>query len=83
MRRWSDRRWWRCGGEPIPCAVLDPFSGAGTTGLVARALGRRYVGIELNAEYIDITRTRLAKESVHKLDVPQDDAPLFQEAAND
>src|SRR5206468_196951 len=32
-------------------AVLDPFSGAATTGLVAQQHGRKYVGLELNAEY--------------------------------
>jgi len=32
--------------------VLDPFFGSGTVGLVARKLGRRYVGIELNTTYI-------------------------------
>lgn len=32
--------------------VLDPFFGVGTVGLVARQLGRRFVGIELNPEYV-------------------------------
>lgn len=42
--------------------VLDPFSGSGTTGLVAAKHGRRYVGIDLNAEYLDLSlRTRLAQ----------------------
>jgi len=49
-----------CGGEPIPCTVLDPFGGAGTTALVAIQHGRRAVSIELNAEYIELTRERLA-----------------------
>lgn len=40
--------------------VLDPFNGAGTTGVVAMAHGRRYWGIELNPEYVEITRQRLA-----------------------
>jgi DNA modification methylase len=40
--------------------VLDPFSGSGTTGLAAARHGRRYVGIDLNAEYLDLSlRTRL------------------------
>lgn len=42
--------------------VLDPFSGSGTTGLAAAKHGRRYVGIDLNAEYLDLSlRTRLAQ----------------------
>ena len=40
--------------------VLDPFSGSGTTGLVAQRNGRKYVGIDLSAEYLDLSlRTRL------------------------
>ena len=45
--------------------VLDPFSGAGTTGLAAARHGRRYVGIDLNADYLDLSlRTRLAQPSL-------------------
>jgi site-specific DNA-methyltransferase (cytosine-N4-specific) len=41
--------------------VLDPFHGSGTTGMVAVRNGRRYVGIELNREYLDLSmRARLA-----------------------
>jgi site-specific DNA-methyltransferase (adenine-specific) len=40
--------------------VLDPFSGSGTTGEVAIKYGRQYIGIELNAEYIDLSVKRLA-----------------------
>lgn len=43
--------------------ILDPFSGAGTTAMVARRLGRTAIGIELNPEYIEITRKRLAKDA--------------------
>jgi site-specific DNA-methyltransferase (cytosine-N4-specific) len=39
--------------------VLDPFFGSGTTGLVANELLRRYVGIELNPEYIALAKDRL------------------------
>lgn len=42
--------------------VLDPFSGSGTTGLAATKHGRRYIGIDLNATYLDLSlRTRLAQ----------------------
>jgi site-specific DNA-methyltransferase (cytosine-N4-specific) len=42
--------------------VLDPFSGSGTTGLAAARHGRKYVGVDLNAEYLDMSlRTRLAQ----------------------
>lgn len=46
--------------------VLDPFSGAGTTGLVALRHGRRYLGIELNPKYVAMSEKRI-----------QDDMPLF------
>ena len=42
--------------------VLDPFFGAGTTGLVATKLNREYIGIELNPEYIEIAKARISKE---------------------
>jgi hypothetical protein len=48
-------------GEPIPATVLDPFSGAGTTGLVAVKLGRAYIGIDVKPEYVELSRERLAK----------------------
>lgn len=45
--------------------VLDPFSGSGTTGLAASRHGRRYVGIDLNRDYLDLSlRTRLAQGSL-------------------
>lgn len=40
--------------------VLDPFNGSGTTGQVALAHGRKYVGVELNPDYIKLTEERLA-----------------------
>jgi DNA modification methylase len=46
-------------GCPAGGSVLDPFNGAGTTGLVALSNGRNYVGVELNPEYVEITRQRL------------------------
>ena len=42
--------------------VLDPFAGAGTTGIVARSLNRTAILIELNPEYIEISKNRIDKE---------------------
>lgn len=39
--------------------VLDPFFGSGTVGLVSRDMDRRFIGIELNPEYIQIAQNRL------------------------
>jgi DNA modification methylase len=46
-------------GCPADGIVLDPFFGAGTTGLVARQLGRNYIGIDINSEYCKIAAERL------------------------
>lgn len=49
--------------------VLDPFSGSGTTGLVAEQSGRKYVGIDISAEYLDLSlRTRLQREGKGETD---------------
>jgi DNA modification methylase len=50
--------------------VLDPFAGAGTTGLVAARLQRSFVGVELNPEYVELARRRI-----------RDDAPLLNGAS--
>jgi DNA modification methylase len=46
-------------GNAVPCTVLDPFSGAGTTGLVAVKMGRSYIGIEINPEYAEMADRRI------------------------
>jgi DNA modification methylase len=56
--------------EAVPSVVLDPFCGSGTTGLVALRLGRSFIGIELNPDYAEMARHRIA-----------DDAPLFNVSA--
>lgn len=47
-------------GSPDNGVVLDPFAGAGTTLFVAQRLGRNYIGIEPNTEYVEICNKRLA-----------------------
>lgn len=54
-----DRAW-------SPGIVLDPFFGAGTVGLVAEQLGRRWVGIELNPEFAQLARSRISSAPVTK-----------------
>lgn len=53
-------------GSPRGGVVVDPFSGSGTTGVVALRHGRSFIGIELNPEYISMARRRISG-----------DAPLF------
>ncbi|AEK08605.1 DNA methylase [Mycobacterium phage DLane] len=46
--------------------VLDPFNGSGTTGLAAQKTGRRYIGIDINSDYLDLSlRTRLADSALN------------------
>lgn len=55
-------------GSPVGGTVLDPFFGAGTTGLVSQNHGRNWVGCELNQDYIDIALRRLnPKRSAHEI----------------
>ena len=42
--------------------ILDPFAGAGTTGLVAKKNGCNFIGIELNPDYAEIARKRIESE---------------------
>jgi len=57
--------------DPVPATVLDPFMGVGTTGVVAVALGRSVIGIELNPKYAGWARERITKT-----------APLFLETSD-
>lgn len=62
-------------GQPykplVPCAVLDPFVGSGTTGVVALRHGCDFIGIELNPEYADMAKRRI-----------EGDAPLLNRVAS-
>jgi len=44
--------------------VMDPFSGAGTTALVARELGRSYLGVDCSRQYCQLARKRLTKAGI-------------------
>lgn len=46
--------------------VLDPFMGSGTTAVAAKRLGRKFIGIEINKEYVQIAETRLAEVGVEE-----------------
>jgi hypothetical protein len=68
-------------GDPQPCTVLDPFFGAGTVGLVSERLGRSYIGIELNPEYAEIAKRRIATNGKAKVVAPdpEEQGRLFSE----
>lgn len=46
-------------GCPVGGVVLDPFAGAGTTGIVCQQHGRRHIGIEINPDYVRIATDRI------------------------
>lgn len=49
--------------------VLDPFSGTGTTGVCALQNGRKYIGIDMSTEYVEMSRKRLERETAqYKID---------------
>lgn len=56
-------------GCPQGGVVLDPFFGSGTTGVVASKLGRQFIGIELNEEYVKIAQERIATVTPSLLNV--------------
>lgn len=43
--------------------ILDPFVGTGTTVIAAKRLGRRFIGIDIDEKYVNITKDKLSKES--------------------
>ncbi len=49
--------------------VLDPFVGSGTTAVAARSLGRRFVGIDIRAEYVELANKRLMSVNAQFADV--------------
>jgi hypothetical protein len=59
----------QCDADVVPCTVLDPFVGSGTTALVADRLQRHAIGIDLSIDYAAMAQRRL-----------EDDCPLFTEA---
>lgn len=55
------------GLDPIPCTVLDPFSGSGTTVMVARQLGRSGIGLDLSLKYIlECAKERLGMDALQE-----------------
>lgn len=71
---------------PVPCLVLDPFAGSGTTLQVARALGRRSVGLDLSHSYLsEQARARLELDRLEEWEngidgegEPLEELPLFE-----
>ncbi len=48
----------------VPCVVMDPFAGTGTTGVVAQRSGRAFVGVELSSVYVKLALARAAQRAL-------------------
>jgi DNA modification methylase len=66
--------------ESVPGIVLDPFAGTGTTGMVAKELGRRWIAMDISMPYLDDQARYRTKWGVQKTKV--DDLPLFSGLEN-
>jgi len=73
----------KCDAGTLPCRVLDPFSGSGTTGLAALGLGRDYYGCEINPAYRDQSLLELERKSLclTEEDVEAGQLSLMEESA--
>ena len=56
-------------GCPIGGVVLDPFFGSGTTGMVARKLRRKWIGIDINEQYCGMALDRIDTKSLSLVDM--------------
>jgi DNA modification methylase len=67
-----------CGAQSVPCRVLDPFVGSGTTLVAAEALGRHGIGFDLSAEYLLMAQRRILRPHA-RIVTPrtEPDRPLF------
>ena len=59
----------KCNAPAVPAVVLDPFCGSGTTLAVAKALGRRAIGIDLSVEYCRMSQKRVEAVSLPLVEV--------------
>jgi len=54
--------------------VLDPFMGSGTTGVACMALGRRFIGVELDEGYLEIAKRRIAHAAAEAVQLTMKEA---------
>lgn len=61
---------------PVRCAVMDIFSGSGTTGMVSFQENRDFIGIDLNPKYLELAKARIVDERSPSDPSDQDDCVL-------
>ena len=59
--------------------VLDPFAGSGTTGVVARQMGRAFFGVELNPEYAAMANARIREQGLGMTRATQADGTVYEQ----
>lgn len=71
--------------ETEPGIVLDPFAGAGTTCMVAKRQGRRFIGIDLSADYVALAQKRVGVTVDEPERLDRDETPLsaFADGSDD
>jgi hypothetical protein len=74
--------------ESVSAIVLDVFAGSGTTIMVANALGRRGIGIDLSWDYLQLARERTGEKALREwqdgkqVEATWEDTPLFKDLQN-
>lgn len=66
-------------GSTTANIILDPFMGSGTTALVAKKLGRQYVGIDISPEYCQMAEDRVEKGYFENGKIEKDNMSLFSQ----
>ena len=71
----------RLTATPTGGVVLDPFMGSGTTGIAALQEGRKFIGIELDADYYAIAEKRIANAAAQPPLIPHESEPKHEQEA--
>ena len=71
----------RLTSTPTGGVVLDPFMGSGTTGIAALQEGRKFIGIELDADYYAIAEKRIANAAAQPPLIPHESEPKHEQEA--
>jgi len=68
----------KCNAEVVPCTVLDPFTGRGTTAMAAENLGRKWIGIEITPESVELAKQNLLTRKLGLRPLKDVEDGLFQ-----
>ena len=69
-----------CDAGVVPCTVLDPFIGSGTTALVADRLQRNAIGIDLNTDYARMAQERISRDCPMFVELPPAEEQILEQA---